>query len=136
MSLVLDVSIAATWFLRYEHDPIAAAILDRVELEGAHVPALFRWEIESVLINAERDGRISPEDVDAALEALRDLPIAVADPGSRVFAGSEMIFARHYDISPYDAAYLSLAENHRIPLATADASLASAARDLGVDVIS
>jgi predicted nucleic acid-binding protein len=47
-----------------------------------------------------------------------------------------MIFARHDDISPYAAAYLSLAENHRIPLATADASPASAARDLGVDVIS
>jgi predicted nucleic acid-binding protein len=67
MPLVLDVSIAARWFLRDERDDGAAALLARVAEDGAYVPALFRWEIQSVLLGAERASRIDPDDVDAAL---------------------------------------------------------------------
>src|ERR1700685_2721457 len=109
MAFVLDVSVAATWFLRDEHDVRAAKILTRVATEGAYVPALFRWEIQSVLLGAERASRIDPNDVDAALDALRDLPILVEPPGEHVFAGTELQLARHYDLTPYDAASLTLA---------------------------
>jgi len=108
MSLVLDVSIAARWFLRDERDDGAAALLARVAEDGAYVPALFRGEIQSVLLGAERASRIDPDDVDAALDALRDLPIIVESPGERVFSGSELHLARHYDLTPYDAAYLGI----------------------------
>jgi len=135
MSLVLDVSIAARWFLRDERDDGAAALLARVAEDGAYVPALFRWEIQSVLLGAERASRIDPDDVDAALDALRDLPIIVESPGERVFSGSELHLARHYDLTPYDAAYLALAASRRLPLATLDAALVHAASDLGLVVI-
>jgi len=135
MSLVLDVSIAARWFLRDERDEGAAALLVRVAEDGAYVPALFRWEIQSVLLGAERASRIAPDDVDSALEVLRDLPIVVESPGERVFSGSEVQLARHYDLTPYDAAYLALAAGRRLPLATLDAALVHAASDLGVAVV-
>ncbi len=99
------------------------------------MPALFRWEIQSVLLGAERASRIDPDDVDAALDALRDLPIIVESPGERVFSGSELHLARHYDLTPYDAAYLALAASRRLPLATLDAALVHAASDLGVVVM-
>lgn len=99
------------------------------------MPALFRWEIQSVLLGAERASRIDPDDVDAALDALRDLPIIVASSGEWVFSGSELHLARHYDLTPYDAAYLALAASRRLPLATLDAALVHAASDLGLVVI-
>ena len=135
MSLVLDVSVAAKWFLRDETDDGAAAVLVRVASVGACVPALFRWEIQSVLLGAERANRIAPDDVDAALDALRDLPIVVESSGERVFSGSELHLARHYDLTPYDAAYLALAAGRRLPLATLDADLAHAALDLGISIV-
>ena len=135
MSLVLDVSIAAKWFLRDEKDDGAGAVLARIASVGAYVPALFRWEIQSVLLGAERANRIDSDDVDAALDALRDLPIVVEPAGERIFSGSELHLARHYDLTPYDAAYLALAAGRRIPLATLDAALAHAASDLGVTVV-
>jgi predicted nucleic acid-binding protein len=136
MALVLDVSIAAKWFLPDERSSSAGALLDRVLEEGAYVPALFRWEMQSVLLGAERANRIDPDDVDAALDSLRDLPIAVDPAGERFFFGNEVRLARHYDLTPCDAAYLCLAASRNIPLATADSALAHAARDLGVVVLS
>jgi predicted nucleic acid-binding protein len=135
MSLVLDVSVVAKWFLRDESDDVATALLDQVAVEGAYVPALFRWEIQSVLIGAERASRIHADDVDLALEALRDMPIIVESAGERVFSGSEVQLARHYDLTPYDAAYLALAANLRLPLATFDTALTYAAADLGVKTL-
>ncbi len=104
MSLVLDVSVVAKWFLRDEQDDRADELLVQVAAEGAYVPALFRWEIQSVLLGAERASRIDADDVDEALEILRDLPIVVDSPGERVFAGSEVHLARYFDLTPYDAA--------------------------------
>ena len=135
MSLVLDVSVVARWFLRDECDDGAATLLTRVAANGAYVPALFRWEIQSVLLGAERASRIGPDDVEAALDALRDLPIVVEPPGERIFSGSELQLARYYDLTPYDAAYLALAASRRVPLATLDAALMHAASDLGVTVV-
>lgn len=135
MAFVLDVSVAAKWFLPDERCAFADALLERVMGEGAYAPALFRWEIESVLLAAERAERIAPDDVDAALDALRDIPLILEPAGERMFAGAEVQLARHYDLTPYDAAYLALAASRRLALATDDAALAYAARDLGVPVL-
>lgn len=130
--MVVDVSVAAKWFLTDERDRFAYSILDRILQEAAYVPALFRWEIQNVLLAAERAKRITPSEVDDALEALRDLPIIVDFPGDRAFSGTEMQLARYYDLTPYDAAYLALAANRHVPLATSDAALMYAGRDLGI----
>jgi predicted nucleic acid-binding protein len=135
MAFVVDVSIAAKWFLLDERNSATDLLLDRVFEEGAHVPALFRWEMQSILLGAERANRIDSGDVDAAMDSLRDLPIILEHSGERFFSGNEVRLARHYDLTPYDAAYLCLAASRNIALATADGALAHAARDLGVVVI-
>ncbi len=135
VAFVVDVSIAAKWFLADERNSAADSLLDRVLDEGAYVPALFRWEMQSVLLGAERAGRIDADDVDAALDSLRDLPIVFEPSGERFFSGNEVRLARHYELTPYDAAYLCLAASRNIHLATTDGALARAARDLGVVVV-
>ncbi len=135
MAIVVDASVSATWFLGDETSSFGKKILNRVADEGAYVPAIFRWEIANLLLTAERADRISADDVDAAIDALRDLPITLEEPGSRVFAGADIRFARFYNLTAYDAAYLSIATNGGLALATLDDPLARAARDLGITVL-
>ncbi|HEY6327415.1 MAG TPA: type II toxin-antitoxin system VapC family toxin [Candidatus Cybelea sp.] len=136
MAIVVDVSVAAKWFLRDERSRFADSILDRVARETAYVPALFRWEMQSVLLAAEKANRITSTDVDDAFDALRDLPIFVDPPGERLFSGSGVQLARHYGLTQYDAAYIALASNRRLSLTTSDAELSYAAHDLGIAVLS
>ncbi len=131
--LVLDPSVAAKWFLSDEKDDGADRIFDRMQDgESSWAPEIFRWEIQNMLLSAERSGRIEPDDVEEALTALRDLPINLEATGDRFFAGSEIHFARAYDLSLYDAAYVACAAGLSGELVTADATMEHAARDLGL----
>jgi predicted nucleic acid-binding protein len=133
MTLILDPSVAAKWFLADERGESADAILDRIRSGARAVaPTLFRWEIGNLLLSAVRAGRIDSDEADGALDALRDLPVYLDPEGDRFFAGSEMRLARACDLTTYDAAYLAVALRLDAELVTADGSLAKAARDLGL----
>jgi predicted nucleic acid-binding protein len=133
VTLVLDASVAAKWFLADERSGPADAILDRIRSgERVVAPALFRWEVSNLFLSAGRAGRIDVEETESALEALRDLPIYLDAAGERFFAGSEMRLAQACGLSAHDAAYLASALNLNAELVTADAPLAQAARDLGL----
>jgi len=132
MALVVDVSVAAKWFLSDEGSTFADAILDRVAEEGAYVPALFVWELQNVLLVAQRAQRLSSRDVRDALETLGNLPIFIEATSERFRSGTELQLAQHYGLTAYDAAYLALAAIRRIELATSDGDLRRAAEDLGV----
>lgn len=133
--MVVDVSVAAKWFIRGEGSEFAQSILERVLQERAYVPALFRWEMQNVLLVAQRASRLTADDVDEALDALRDLPIYIEPVGERFFSGIEVQLARQYSLTAYDAAYLALAVHRRLPLVTTDAELCYAGRDLGIAVL-
>jgi predicted nucleic acid-binding protein len=133
LTLVLDPSVAAKWFLADEQDDAADTILDRIRSgDSVFAPALFRWEIENLFLAALRAGRIGTSEVDDALEALRDLPIHLEATGDRFFPGGEVRLAQAYGLTTYDAAYLSSTLSLDAELVTADAALARAARDLGL----
>jgi predicted nucleic acid-binding protein len=134
VSRVIDPSVAVKWYLVDELSPEADHVLGLVESAGAIVPALFRWEVQNVLRQAHSSGRIDEQGLDDAVASLRALPIEVEDPGSRLLFGGELSLAKANDITVYDAAYLTLAMDRRIPLATADNQLAYVARECGVMV--
>ena len=58
MSLVLDTSLALSWYFEDERTPAADALLDRVADQGAMVPGLWRLEIANGLRTAIRRKRI------------------------------------------------------------------------------
>ena len=133
MTIVLDPSVVAKWFLNDEASREADDILRRVaEGEDAVAPEIFRCEIENLLLTAERAGRIGRDDVDAALEALRALPIQLRLPATTFQPGPEVQIARAYGLSAYDAAYLSCADELGVELVTAGKPLAYAARALDI----
>ncbi|HEY1427955.1 MAG TPA: type II toxin-antitoxin system VapC family toxin [Candidatus Tumulicola sp.] len=130
---VLDASVAAKWFLPDGNNERAEAVLTRVERgEDAIAPAIFALEIQNTFLFAERHGRIASEDVEAALDALRNLPMRLVPGHDRFLPGAELALARHYLLTVYDAAYLACAADRNIELVTADGALDRAARDFGL----
>lgn len=135
MSFVVDCSVAVTWCFEDEATAEGDALLERMQEEGAAVPALWHLEIGNVLLQAERRGRITPADQAARIELLRKLPVDT-DAETTARALTEILsLARAQRLTTYDAAYLELAARRGLPLATKDRELQDAAAQLGVTVL-
>lgn len=135
MSLVLDSSATLAWYFEDERTDAITAVLRRVGEAGAVVPALWRLEIANGLQMAVRRGRIDATYRDGALRELRALAIAI-DPETDVRAWDDTLpLAHRFDLTLYDAAYLELARRLRLPLASLDIKLRSAAGALGIALL-
>lgn len=132
MPIVIDASIAMAWSFPDERDPESLAAGRHILAEHAIVPALWRWEVQNVLVNAERRGRVTSGTITEILQALQAMPITVDAPAPAPNFGAELQLARRFSLSVYDAAYLELAARRSLHLATKDAALRSAAAELGL----
>lgn len=133
MAFVLDASIAITWAMSDESDPLAELALRRIEIESTVVPAIWWYEVRNALLVNERRNRITKEDFDRFLDNLADFEIEVRPPEHSQIA---LQLARQHKLSIYDSAYLALALEQNIPLATLDVALQSAARSMDVPLLS
>jgi predicted nucleic acid-binding protein len=131
MSVVVDASIAAAWLLPEEDSEAAEAVI--MALSGRPpVPSLFWHEARNILVTAQRRGRIVAGEPAAAMGRLRRLPLEDAGGGSD---GAVLALAISHGLAAYDAAYLALAQERGLPLATLDQQLAQAARREGVRLL-
>lgn len=131
-AFVLDSSVALCWCFADEATPETDRVLQRARDEGAVVPSLWRLEIANVLVGAERRGRATRAEVDAALSLLGALNLEI-DSETDLRALVEIAgLARDERLTTYDACYLDLALRRGLPLATHDRELAGAARRRGV----
>jgi predicted nucleic acid-binding protein len=106
MILVLDASLALSWYFEDERTPAADALLDQVANAGAVVPALWRLEVANGLQIAVRRNRIVPAFRDKALSELALMSITV-DPDTNNYARTTSLhLADRLQLTPYDAAYL------------------------------
>jgi predicted nucleic acid-binding protein len=134
VSLVLDTSLALSWYFEDERTPAADALVDRVADQGATVPGLWRLEIANGLRTAIRRKRID-ERFPGAIAQLACLPITV-DPDTDPYAWTTTLsLADRFALTPYDAAYVELAQRLMLPLATLDDPLRAAATALGVALL-
>jgi predicted nucleic acid-binding protein len=106
--------------------------LNQVTEKGAVVPSLWSLEVGNVLLIAERNKRITPDQRHKALYALKELPITVDVMTSDNAWLETMALAESYGLTLYDASYLELALRRSLPLATFDKSLKQAAKLAGV----
>ena len=123
---VLDASITLVWLLDDESHEQAETALRALEQTGAIVPDLWHSEIRNSLLVAERRNRITKTDVDERLKAVLELPISFDGAPSYDDA---LNLARTYQLSFYDALYLELAVRKKLPLASLDKKLLTAATD-------
>jgi predicted nucleic acid-binding protein len=135
MILVLDASLALSWYFEDERTPAADALLDQVANAGAVVPALWRLEVANGLQIAVRRNRIVPAFRDKALAELALMSITV-DPDTDNYAWTTSLhLADRFQLTLYDAAYLELAQRRTLPLATFDKALGAGARALGISLL-
>ncbi len=132
MPFIIDASISAAWIMPDEIEPVADLILDQLIDDEALAPSLWWFEVRNLLIVNERRKRLTTEQSAQALADLQALAIRLDQA-----ADDDILFklCRQHRLSVYDAAYLELALRERLPLATLDASLASAARAEGVRLL-
>lgn len=122
--------MAMSFVMVDENTSHSQRVLQLVATEGACVPGHWQYEIANALFAAERRGRLTEANVVHALQGLRQLPISHHSPplsSLRVIA-----LARQFGLSVYDAAYLDLALELNLPLATLDKELQQAAALAGV----
>lgn len=135
MSLVLDASVALAWCFEDEQTPAVMDLLDRVAETGAVAPLLWPLEALNGLFAAERRRRIAAETRATLAAFLRELPITLdGDTAERVWDATARL-ASQFKLSVYDAAYLELAQRRRLPLASLDQDLRTAAKASGIDVL-
>lgn len=135
MSFVLDPSLALSWYFEDERTPEADALLDRAAETGAVVPTLWRLEIANGFQNAIRRKRIDLAFRDVAIAQLANMPITV-DPDTSIYGWTTTLhLADRFQLTPYDAAYLELAQRRKLPLATLDQQLRAAGKALGLGLL-
>jgi predicted nucleic acid-binding protein len=133
-AFVLDASVAASWCFADESTPASEALRESLSQRTAVVPTLWHAESANLLLVAERRKRITPARCTELLELFGILPIETVNETSRM-RGPVSRLARAHGLTIYDAAYLDLAIQRGIELATRDKELRRAARTAGVTLI-
>jgi predicted nucleic acid-binding protein len=131
MSVVIDAPVTLAWSFQDEVTPATEALLQRVTMEGAVVPAHWKLEIANGFRSAERRGRIDREYRDLSLQDLGRLAITVDLETVRHAWQATLELADRFGLTPYDAAYLELALRRELPLGTVDRALLEASRIAG-----
>ena len=132
MAFVLDASVSAVWALADESHPLADRAMDQLTIEGAMVPSIWWFEVRNVLVTCERRGRLTVDGSSAFLKLIGEFPIGI---DSEHDEDAILGFARKYQLSIYEAAYLDVAYRNRLPLATLDKALQTAAKAAGVPLL-
>lgn len=135
MSLVLDSSVTLAWLYDDERSKPVESVFATIVETVAWVPAIWRLEIANALQQGVRRRRIDKTFRQKALEDLADFEITT-DTDTDTFAWTEtLVLADRFGLTPYDACYLELAQRKRLPLATLDRDLRTAAGALGLDLL-
>ena len=134
--MVIDASVAASWFLADEVSDYAAGALTKMQQgEPVFVPSLWPLEMVSVLFNAERRKRIDKAHRDSALESIARLPITIYAGPTLADLKTLQGYAEKHQLTAYDAEYLRVAKDLKLPLATQDANLMTAANNEKVPIL-
>jgi predicted nucleic acid-binding protein len=133
---VLDASVVLSWCFPDENSALARHVADRFKQGDIAVAASF-WphEVLNALLAGEKRKRISGEMIQSFLDDLALLPVTLEPcPAGIVFARVQSLSRRH-ELTPYDAAYLDLAVENGLALATLDEALVLACQNEGVGLV-
>ena len=131
---VLDASIALRWCFADEATAETEAILSMLQdQEGAAlVPGIFRYEVLNGLGKGVTRGRLDRSEAFLLWQEIQELPIRTVD----VPVDEQLLeLALKHNLAVYDASYLSLVLSRKLPIATVDGKLQTAAQSLGMSII-
>ena len=133
---VLDASVVLTWCFPDENAAMAQHVAGMFKQGGTAVaPSFWPHEILNALLVGEKRKRISKELVRSFLDDLAALPVVLERFPVEVVFGRIQRLSREHGLTAYDAAYLDLALDSGLPLATLDEDLARASRKTRVRLV-
>lgn len=133
-SWVVDASVAVKPYLNEDLGDIAESLLDnaRTGRGSIFVPDLFYLECANILWKHVRRLKILPAHARWSLGNLTSIilfPVSSTD-----LLHYALDLALEYGITAYDAAYVALSEELRLPLVTADQKLIGNLKGTGTDI--
>lgn len=133
---VLDASIVLAWCFADENSAMAQHVGGMFKRgDTAVAPAFWPHEVLNALLMGEKRKRISKELVRSFLEDLATLPIVLEQFPARVVFERIQHLSREHGLTSYDAAYLDLALENELPLATLDDELGRACKKARVRLL-
>jgi len=133
VAVVIDASIASAWCFPDEQTDYTKAVFLAVSSSAVNsvAPRLWAYEIRNSVLMGLRRGRISKADSQQFLVSLNELNVRLSEAASydEVFS-----LAQEHGLTVYDAAYLNLAIQEHLPLATLDRQLVRAAEAVGTEL--
>lgn len=133
---VLDASVTLSWLIDHSTAPYATRIRQLLSSGSyAVVPALWQWEIANGFVIAERRGILAPVDTAHILQTFEAMLSSIEIRQDLIPIHRIIKTAVGYQLTVYDAAYLELAKEERLPIATLDHALAKAAAKAAVPLI-
>jgi len=134
---VVDASLVLAWLLPDESSTATDALFRSLASgAAADAPPLLKYEVSNALLSAfKRRQRISREDCFSRLRDFDGLPIRFDTESPAYATTTTAKLAEDHGLTIYDAAYLELAVRKRLPLATLDRNLKSAAATMDVEVL-
>lgn len=136
MPLVVDASITLSWYLADEESEYANRVLDSLRRDQGLVPSIWSLEVANGLLVAERRGRVTRAEVTRVSAVILSLPILLREVNLESALGHILELGYDWNLTAYDAAYLNLAMQEALPIATLDANLRRAAAQVGVPLVS
>jgi predicted nucleic acid-binding protein len=128
---VVDASVALKWYLEDESNVSQAAYLWNAFAVGETTlvaPHYIRYEIANALEVARIQGRISQDQADDKLTSFLGTGVYLEADGDALLRAA-IDATRRYEVTPYDALYLALAESLGFGFVTADRALYRHVRD-------
>jgi len=133
---VVDASVVLSWCFPDEDAAIAQHVAAMFKQgDTAAAPSFWPHEVLNALLVGEKRKRISKELVRSFLDDLATLPIVLDQFPAGVVFGRIQRLSREHGLTSYDAAYLDLALNSGLPLATLDENLARACKKARVRLV-
>lgn len=131
--MVLDASVAASWFLKNQATRRADDLLANRDRYSFVAPVYFAVELRNLLLVAERRGALTTAMVEENLLRAEVL-IDIEHGDVQEEAEAAMATGRAYGLTLYDAIYLSKALREGRDLASRDRQLLAAATAAGVKI--
>ena len=126
---VIDASVVLNWCFPDEESALAERVAEMFKRgDVAVAPAFWPHEVLNALLVGEKRKRISKELVRRFLDDLATLPVVLDQSSTADVFDRIQRLSRDYSLTAYDAAYLDLALDGSLPLATLDEDLSAACR--------
>ena len=130
MAFILDASVAVGWVVGAQSTPYSRRLRLRAKREPYHAPTLWRLEVVNVVRSLTRRGTMSLEVGRTAVDILDRMQPVFHEPA---LALPELLdLAQRYGLTSYDACYLALALELKMPMACSDGPLQAALKAAGL----